>query len=79
MPEPTANRSPALLLPRPRLGDVIDCRYGVDAILGGGMPSVFRATHLVLDEPVALLKIMGDEPSPTPTPEKEGSLFEDRR
>jgi len=39
----------------PEVGDVVGAKYRVEAILGeGGMGIVARATHLQLDEPVAL-------------------------
>src|SRR5437764_15441321 len=43
-------------MPEPvRVGDVIADKYRVDQILGqGGMGVVVRATHLSLDEPVAI-------------------------
>src|ERR1700722_1827213 len=38
-----------------RAGEVVDGKYRVDGILGaGGMGVVVSATHLALDEPVAL-------------------------
>ena len=53
--ESPAHAPPAALLSP---GDVVDGRYRVEAFLGGGgMASVFRATHMVLEQPVAI-KVM---------------------
>ncbi len=36
-------------------GDILDGRYRIDAVIGrGGMSTVYRATHLRLEQPVAL-------------------------
>ena len=36
-------------------GDMIDGRYRIEAFLGGGgMASVYRATHVVLEQAVAI-------------------------
>ena len=42
-------------VPMPVPGDVIEGKYRVDAVVGrGGMSVVYRATHLSLDQPVAI-------------------------
>jgi eukaryotic-like serine/threonine-protein kinase len=49
---PSSSASNAQLL---RPGEVVDGRYRVEAYLGGGgMASVYRAMHVVLEQPVAL-------------------------
>jgi serine/threonine-protein kinase len=38
-----------------RVGDMIDGRYRIDAVMGdGGMSSIYRATHTVLEQSVAI-------------------------
>lgn len=50
--EDTAN-APLLRLLAP--GEMVDGRYRIEAYLGGGgMASVYRATHVVLEQPVAI-------------------------
>ena len=50
--DPSSSVTNAQLL---RPGEVVDGRYRVEAYLGGGgMASVYRATHVVLEQPVAL-------------------------
>jgi serine/threonine-protein kinase len=47
--------------PMPVPGDVIASKYRIEAVLGrGGMSVVFRATHLELDQPVAI-KVLSAE------------------
>ncbi len=57
---PSPAEVPAHAPPTPLLapGDVVDGRYRIEAFLGGGgMASVYRATHVVLEQPVAI-KVM---------------------
>jgi non-specific serine/threonine protein kinase len=50
-----------LLLPDPMLGRVLDGKYRVDALLGGGGQStVYRATHVHLQRRAAVKLIRGD-------------------
>ena len=47
----TPTQAPKLLAP----GDVIDGRYRIlSFVAGGGMASVYRATHVVLEQVVAI-------------------------
>ena len=50
----------------PRVGTTLDGKYRLDTVLGrGGMGSIYRATHLMLDKPVAVKLINADlAPSP---------------
>ena len=44
-----------------RIGTLLDGKYKLDAPLGeGGMGTIYRATHLMLDKPVAVKLIKGD-------------------
>lgn len=50
--QPSSSETTSQLL---RPGDVVDGRYRIEGFLGGGgMASVYRATHIVLEQPVAL-------------------------
>ena len=52
---PAEDRAPAPTTRLLGLGDVVDGRYRIEAYLGGGgMASVYRATHVVLEQPVAI-------------------------
>ena len=45
----------------PRIGTTLDGKYRLDSALGqGGMGTIYRATHLMLDKPVALKLIKAD-------------------
>ena len=52
---PAEDHAPAPPTPLLSPGDVVDGRYRIEAFLGGGgMASIYRATHLVLEQPVAI-------------------------
>jgi len=52
--------------PAARLGERISGRYRLDAVLGqGGFGTVYRATHLAIDEPVAI-KFLHDDLARSP-------------
>ena len=54
-PPAAAQTNEARLMPVLAPGDMVDGRYRVDAFLGGGgMASVYRATHLALQQTVAI-------------------------
>ena len=49
-----------LLLPDALLGRVVDGKYRIDSLLGGGgQSSVYRATHVMLERPAALKVVRG--------------------
>ena len=52
---PAEDHAPAPPMPLLSPGDVVDGRYRIEAFLGGGgMASIYRATHVVLEQPVAI-------------------------
>src|SRR5580765_8507650 len=79
MPEiPPRSSVPAVMpegLPRP--GDVLAGKYRIERILGlGGMGVVVAATHLELDEQVAIKFLL---PSATPNPDAVSRFLREAR